>query len=203
LNSFHEGRALPKTEKRQKKIASVIKSRQPSLRVVLENIHDPHNVSAIFRTCDAVGVPKVSMVYNIEEFPKIGKKSSGSAFKWVEKEKYKTITECFNKLRKEGFVIYASSIKEGSKNLYDIDLTKKAAIVFGNEHRGISDEAAKFADDLFLIPMYGMVQSLNVSVAAAVVLYEALRQRKTSGMYEESEMNKGEINQMIEKWIKK
>ncbi len=192
-----------KTEKRTKKISSVVSTRQFSLRVVFENIHDPHNVSAIFRTCDAVGVPKVSLIYNKEPFPKIGKKSSASAFKWVEKEKFKSVDECYSKLREQGFKIYASALMEHSKNLYDIDLTKKCAIVLGNEHRGVSEEAANKADEIFLIPMYGMVQSLNVSVAGAVVLYEALRQRLKNGMYEMNEINEMEMNDLMEKWVRK
>ncbi len=192
-----------KTEKRTNKITSVASTRQFSLRVVLENIHDPHNVSAIFRTCDAVGIPKVSLVYTEESFPKIGKKSSASAFKWVDKEKFKSIDECYSKLREQGFVIYASALMDNSKNLYDLDLTKKCAIVLGNEHRGVSTEAAKKADEVFLIPMFGMVQSLNVSVAGAVTLYEALRQRQRKIMYELNEMNEPEINELLEKWIKK
>jgi tRNA (guanosine-2'-O-)-methyltransferase len=84
-----------KSEKRTNKIISVLNARQKSLQIVIENIHDPHNVSAIFRTCDSVGVGKVSLVYNKEKFPGIGKKSSASANKWVEKQKFKDIKECF------------------------------------------------------------------------------------------------------------
>ncbi len=192
-----------RTEKRKNKIASVVKTRQKSLTVVLGNIHDPHNVSAIFRTCDAAGVPKISLIYNIEKFPKIGKKSSASAFKWVEKEKYKSVKECYDYLREQGFKIYASTIGDESKNLYELDLTKKTAVVLGNEHRGVSEEAAELADEKFLIPMHGMVQSLNVSVAAAVILYEAMRQRKEKGMYEKSEFTESELNDLIDKWSKK
>ncbi|HEY4754812.1 MAG TPA: TrmH family RNA methyltransferase, partial [Ignavibacteriaceae bacterium] len=96
-----------KSERRLQKITKVVKSRQHSLHVVLENIHDPHNVSAIFRTCDAVGVPKVSLIYYLEKFPKIGKKSSASAFKWVEKEKFSSVSECYDSLKKSGYTIYA------------------------------------------------------------------------------------------------
>ena len=84
-----------RTEKRIEKIKWVLSKRQPSLRIVIENIHDPHNVSAIFRTCDAAGIPKVSLLYNFEKFPKIGKKSSASAYKWIESEKYKSVEECY------------------------------------------------------------------------------------------------------------
>jgi tRNA (guanosine-2'-O-)-methyltransferase len=171
--------------------------------VVLENIHDSHNVSAIFRTCDAVGVPKITLIYNLEKFPKIGKKSSASAFKWVEKEKFKSVSECFDSLRKNGFKIYASSISNDASNLYKLDLKSKIAVVLGNEHRGVSDEAVNLADKKFKIPMYGMVQSLNVSVAAAIVLYEALRQRLKKGLYDKSELDRIELEQLIESWARK
>jgi tRNA (guanosine-2'-O-)-methyltransferase len=192
-----------RTEKRIEKITRVVKSRQHSLTVVIENIHDPHNVSAIFRTCDAVGIPKVNLIYNFESFPKIGKKSSASAFKWVEKDKYKTVDNCYSELRKNGFKIFASSLTDHSKNLYELDLTQKAAIVVGNEHRGVSDEAAKLADDVFLIPQFGMVQSLNVSVATAVILYEAMRQRIKKGMYKKSELDSAVLEKIIDEWCDK
>jgi tRNA (guanosine-2'-O-)-methyltransferase len=171
--------------------------------VVMENIHDPHNVSAIFRTCDAVGIPKVNLIYNQESFPRIGKKSSASAFKWVEKEKYKSVEECYNDLRQDGYKIFASSLTDHPKNLYELDLTQKVAIVVGNEHRGVSDSAANLADEVFLIPQFGMVQSLNVSVATAVILYEAMRQRIKKGMYNKSELDKKTLDQLIDNWCEK
>lgn len=189
-----------KTEKRKQKIISVVHARQKSLRIVLENIHDPHNVSAIFRTCDAVGVTKVSLLYTVEKFPKIGKKSSASAFKWVEKEKFKDVEACYNNLRTEGFLILASSICSDAVSLFDLDLTQKTAIVLGNEHRGVSEEAVKLADKKFLIPMCGMVQSLNVSVASAVVLYEAFRQRFKKNMYEKTEYSSEEMKELLQSW---
>ncbi len=192
-----------KTEKRLEKITKVLSSRQHSLTLVLENIHDPHNVSAIFRTCDAVGIPKVNLIYNIESFPRIGKKTSASAFKWVEKEKFKSVSDCYADLRSKGFKIYASSLKDHSNNLYELDLTKKVALVLGNEHRGVSDEAANQADEIFMIPQFGMVQSLNVSVAAAVIVYEAMRQRIRKGMYDKSDLEKSLLEKMIDDWCKK
>ena len=194
---------MKRTDKRTAKINQVISSRQPSLKLVLENIHDPHNVSAIFRTCDAAGIPKVLLVYNSEPFPRIGKKSSASAFKWVEKEKYKSTELCYKNLHSEGFKIYASSISEKSKNIFDLNFTGKIAIVFGNEHRGLSEEAIDLADEIFFIPMYGMVQSLNVSVSAAITVYEALRQRLKNGMYDKSELSEEEMKRLVEEWSKK
>jgi len=193
----------PRTEKRIEKIKWVLSKRQPSLQVVIENIHDPHNVSAIFRTCDAAGIPRVSLVYNVEKFPKIGKKSSASAYKWIEKNKYKSISECYNQHREQGYLIYASSLNPDSKNLYELDFTKKSVLVFGNEHRGLSQEAQELADERYFIPMFGMVQSLNVSVSAAISIYEAVRQRLLKGMYDKSEMDDDALNALLDSWSKK
>ncbi len=191
------------TPERLAKITAAVKARQFSLRVVLENIHDPHNVSAIFRTCDAVGVPKVNLLYTIEEFPKISKTSSASSRKWVEYEKCSDTEKCFLNLKKEGFKIIATALTGKAKNLYDFDLTGKVAIVMGNEHRGVSEEVLKYADDVLYIPMRGMIQSLNVSVATAVILYEAQRQRALKGMYDKSELTESELEKMIEEWANK
>jgi tRNA (guanosine-2'-O-)-methyltransferase len=192
-----------KTGARLNKIIEAVKRRQHSLSVVMENIHDPHNVSAILRTCDAVGISMVSLVYNIEKFPKINRTSSASAVKWVERERFSDVQTCYENLRRQGFKIYASSLTEHSISLYDIDFTQKTAVVLGNEHRGVSQDAADFADGVFLIPMHGMVQSLNVSVANAVILYEAQRQRLINGMYDRSELNEEEIDKFIDEWCKK
>jgi tRNA (guanosine-2'-O-)-methyltransferase len=192
-----------KTDQRIKKITSAVRKRQFSLIVVLENIHDSHNVSAILRTCDAVGVPKIALLYTIEKFPRISRITSASANKWVEKERFTRIEDCYGQLRKDGFRIFASSLDKGSRDLFHLDFTGKSAIVLGNEHRGVSKEAAESADETFYIPMYGMVQSLNVSVAAAVILYEILRQRRNIGLYKKSDFEENKIDQIIEEWCKK
>ena len=120
-----------------------------------------------------------------------------------EREKYKSVDECYNSLRKEGFRIFASQVSVSSKNIYDLDYTGNTAIILGNENRGISEEAAKFADERFVIPMHGMVQSLNVSVSAAITIYEAVRQRRLKGMYEQSDLSDEQIEKEINKWSKK
>lgn len=192
-----------KTDERLKKITDTIIARQFSLRVVMENIHDPHNVSAVFRTCDAVGVPKVNLLYTFESFPKISKTSSSSANKWIEVEKHDNTGKCFEQLHKDGFKVYASMLNKNSIDLFSVDLTQKIALVFGNEKRGVSKESEQLADETFYIPMKGMIQSLNVSVAVAVTLYEAQRQRTINGMYGKSELAEEEINQLIDKWCNK
>lgn len=191
------------TEKRLNKFKAVAKARQHTLHLVLENVHDPHNVSAVLRTCDAAGIPAVSLLYYLEKFPRIGKKSSASAVKWIEKEKYTDIKQCYNSLRDKGFKIYATSLTEGAVNLYDVNFTDKCAVVLGNEHRGVSDEAAELADAKLFIPMFGMVQSLNISVAAAVIIYEALRQRLVKGMYDESSLSKKDLDIILDAWSRK
>lgn len=192
-----------KSERRVEKLSKAIRYTQPDLTVVLENIHDPHNVSAILRSCDAVGVRKVNLLYTAESFPKIGKKSSASAYKWVERRNFKSVETCYETLREEGFVIAASVVSEKSISLYDLDLRTKVALVFGNEHRGVTDEASSAANERFLIPMHGMVQSLNVSVACAITLFEALRQRIVSGDIDCSEMSEADFKKMLDEWEKK
>ena len=94
-------------------------------------------------------------------------------------------------------------MSEDSKDIYDLDFTGRSAIIFGNENRGISEEAAKYADERFMIPMYGMVQSLNVSVSAAIIIYEALRQRRLKGMYNKSNLSDEQLESEILKWSEK
>jgi tRNA (guanosine-2'-O-)-methyltransferase len=189
-----------RSERRLARLEAVIRHRQPDLTVVLENIHDPHNVSAILRSCDAAGVMEVQLVYTNETFPKLGKKSSASAKKWVEHRDFKNIRDCYAKLRKEGYTVYATHLGKRTAPLHELDLTKKVALAFGNEHRGVSEEAAELADGNFMIPMYGMMQSLNVSVACAVTLYEAVRQRMAAGKYDTSVFDNREVNRLIKKW---
>jgi tRNA (guanosine-2'-O-)-methyltransferase len=192
-----------KSDRRNQKLQSVLSYRQPDLTIVMENIHDPHNVSAMLRSADAVGINEVQLVYTEEEFPKIGKKSSSSASKWVERRRFRSITACYDKLRDEGFMVYATRLDQQAKSLFSLDLTRKVAIVFGNEHAGVSDEAAEKADASIMIPMMGMIQSLNVSVACAVVVYEVMRQRLSAGDYKSSKFSEREFTKRLSDWMEK
>jgi len=191
------------TERRKEKMLSVLRHRQPDLTIVMEDIHDPHNVSAMLRSADAVGILGVQLVYKNEQFPKLGKKSSASATKWVTRRSFKSIEDCYDVLHKEGYSICATHLGKKSKSLYELDLSKKVALVFGNEHWGVSEEAARLADENFQIPMVGMIQSLNVSVACAVSLYEVFRQRQASGFYRKSSLTKSQIEQLFAAWAGK
>jgi tRNA (guanosine-2'-O-)-methyltransferase len=189
------------TERRREKFERVIAARRPDLTVVMEDIHDPHNVSAMLRSADAVGVLRVHLVYTSEAFPKLGKKSSASATKWIGRSKHASVRECYDALRAEGFTICATHLGKRSVPLYDLDLTKKVALVFGNEHRGVTDEAADLADVNFQIPMVGMIESLNVSVACAVTLYEAFRQRLAGGGRKLSPKEKLLVRELAGEWL--
>ena len=187
-------------ERRIARLEKTLRHRQPDLTVVIENIHDAHNVSAILRSCDAAGVMQVQLLYTHEKFPRIGKKSSASANKWIGRRTFKKAGECFAALRGEGFTVLATHLGQDSRSLYELDLTKKTALVFGNEHRGVSDEIAALADGNFQIPMFGMIQSLNVSVACAVTLFEAVRQRTVRGDYTQPKLSEKELHKILENW---
>jgi len=191
---------MPRSQRRTEKIRRVLTARQPDLTVVMENIHDPHNVSAILRSCDAVGILRVELLYTIERFPKIGKKSSSSASKWIDRRTHTSVTACCEQLHAEGFGILATRVDAGAVSLYDLDLTAPVALVFGNEHRGVSDDVVAHADAVVRIPMVGMIESLNVSVAAAVCLYEAYRQRMLKGRYEGSSLGVAEVEKLFQEW---
>jgi tRNA (guanosine-2'-O-)-methyltransferase len=183
----------------------VLARRQPDLTVVVENVHDPHNVSAILRSCDGVGVLKAHAVYSTEEPPPgaFARQTSASAAKWVEVQRHGSLADCFKQLRAEGFSILVTSIGTDSRPLYDWDLRQPVALVLGNEMRGVSIEAQDTADGAILIPMAGMVESLNVSVACAICLYEAFRQRTAAGDYEYSKLDPDRLRALEEEWLRR
>lgn len=192
-----------RTERRIARLRSALERRQPDLRLVLENVHDPHNVSAVLRSCDAVGVGAVHLVYTFERFPKIGRASSASAYKWTTVVQHDSIAACYESLRAEGCRIYATDLTERSENLYDVDLASPVALVFGNEHLGVSEDASRLADGNIRIPMVGLIQSLNISVACAVTLYEAMRQRSSAGLYDTPSMAPDELEATLAEWAQR
>ncbi len=193
-----------RTENRTLKLKKVLEKRQPTLTVILENVHDPHNVSAVIRSCDAVGILNVSLIYyGGQEFPELGEKSSASARKWINISKYESVSDCFNVLRNEGKKIYTTKMSAGSVSLYELKLTQPVALVFGNEHQGVSEEAHNLADGNFLIPQVGVIQSLNISVACAVSIYEAYRQRMNAGMYDKQQLTPEYMEIILNEWLKK
>ncbi len=192
-----------RTDERKARVRGVIERRQRDLRLIVANIHDPHNVSAILRSCDAFGVNAVDLYYTDTMFPNLGKKSSASAKKWVEQKRHADPAALIGGLRGRGYQILSTGFSERAKPLMDWDLTLPTAIMLGNEHRGVDPELDALVPDQIFIPMMGMVQSLNVSVAAAVILYEAFRQRRAAGLYDTPSYSEEEMEAMAEAWCRK
>lgn len=192
-----------RTDKRTARVLEVLEKRQKDLTLVINNIHDPHNVSAILRSCDAFGVARVHLLYTSNNFPALGKKSSASAKKWVERINHPTAPDLVNDLNSRGFNLVRTGFSQTAVPVYAWDFTKPTAVILGNEHSGVEEDLQTKVEHELYIPMQGMVQSLNVSVAAAVILYEAYRQRNAAGFYSHPSFSPGELKTYFEKWIEK
>ena len=181
------------TPERTERLNYVLSKRQPGLTIVLENVSDPHNISAVMRTCDAVGVQDIYILNT-----KIGlhemwsAKASSSAAKWLTVHQFTNAADCFAALRKNFTKIYTTHLSTDSVDMYELNFTQSIALVFGNEHSGVSDEIIALADGNFIIPQVGIIKSLNISVACAVTLYEAYRQKEIAGHYDNIKLT-GEV----------
>lgn len=189
------------TPERRDKLYAVLSRRQPDITVVLENVFDPHNISAVMRTCDAVGVQDIFILNTrIPRHKKWGAKSSSSAAKWLTVHQYENVEECFYTLRKRYSKILTTHLSADAISLYEIDMTESIALVFGNEHNGVSEEIRALADGNFVIPQAGIIRSLNISVACAVTLYEAYRQKNNAGHYNRNNMDDVMKQGLFEEW---
>lgn len=195
----------PRTERRQARLHYVLEKRQPDLTIVLENVHDVHNASAVLRSCDATGVLGVHLVYTDEAPPEraFNRVTGAGASKWIELHRHASIADCYRVLREQGFQIFATALRAESRSIYEVDYTKPVAIVFGNEQRGATEEAIELADGALHIPMMGVVESLNISVACAVTLYEAARQRLAAGQYDAPRLSEETLSTLHEEWLKR
>lgn len=164
------------------RITEMLNRRQPELTICLEQVHKPHNLAAIVRTADAVGVSDMHATWADQAMRLSGKSATGSQ-NWVNVHGHNSITDAVNTLRAQGMQIIATNLSDSAIDFREVDYTKPTAILMGQEKHGISDEALALADQDVIIPMVGMCQSLNVSVASALILYEAQRQRELAGMY--------------------
>ena len=191
------------TPARLARIRHVLEHRQPDLTLVLANIHDPHNVSAIYRSCDAFGVDTVHLYYTNTEFPQLARKSSASARKWVNTVRHKNREALFSALKSQNCQVLATSCTAEAKSIENWDFTRPTAIIMGNEHAGVDAELSELVDGELYIPMYGMIQSFNVSVAAAIILAEACRQRKDAGFYNQPSFSPAELEERVKAWIAK
>ncbi|MEP6675772.1 MAG: RNA methyltransferase [Ferruginibacter sp.] len=189
------------TPERFDRLTAVLNKRQPDLTIVLENVFDPHNISAVMRTCDAVGIQEIYILNTkIPLHKKWGAKSSSSAAKWLTVLQFDNNEECFEALRKKYKKIYTTHLSSDAASLHELDLTEPVALVFGNEHSGVSDEMIAFADGNFIIPQVGIIKSLNISVACAVTVYEAFRQKKNAGHYDAAKLSPEQLDTLQKEW---
>jgi len=170
------------TPERHQRIKDMLDQRQPDLTVCMEGVHKTHNLAAVVRTADAIGVSDVHAIWKNERMRVSGGSAAGSQ-NWIDVHSYTNTADAINELKKQGMQILVTNLSDSAVDFREIDYTKPTAIILGQEKFGASEIALELADQDIVIPMVGMVQSLNVSVACSVVLYEAQRQRQLAGMY--------------------
>ncbi len=184
---------------RKARIDEVVANRTRTLTVVMEAFGDPQNVNAVLRTCEAFGIQDVHAVEGPMKPWDRNKKITQNADKWLDVRRWRSTRDCLVHLRAEGFAIYATHLDPGSRPLGSLSFAGKVALVFGNEHRGVSDDALALADATYAIPMRGFVQSLNVSVAAAISLATAVERREAErGRH--GDLSEGEAAELRERF---
>jgi tRNA (guanosine-2'-O-)-methyltransferase len=189
------------TPERRNRIEEVLRQRQPDLTVVLENVHDPRNVAAVLRTCDAVGIHEIFVINNKAPRTKEYNFHAGmGAMKWVQVHEFNDVEACVAAVKTKYPTLFGTYLNAKAVSLYELTLTEPVALVFGNERHGISTELLAHCSGNFIIPQMGMVESLNISVACAVSLYEALRQKQAAGHYTESRLSREQQDALLTQW---
>ncbi len=173
-----EAEAIRVNEDRLQKIRDVLAGRWSDVELVLEEVWNPHNASAVLRSADAFGAGRVHMLYRKEVFPELPLHASGGVKRWMDLRPVDSVGELVADLRRRGRTIVATALREDAVPLWELDCTGPIAVVFGNEHSGVSPELLEAADRCVVVPMAGMAQSLNISVSAGIVLAEIARQRR-------------------------
>ena len=174
------------TDKRIENIKCIAALRRTDLVIVLEDIYDPHNAAAIFRTCDSFGIQDVYVIFENEKMfdpRRVGKKSSSSANKWIDFHMYTSTKECVRALKSKNFTVVGSVLREGAQTIYGYVWPEKTALILGNEYSGLSQQAQSMCDQFIYIPMSGMVQSLNVSVAAGILIADLCTKHNKSNYF--------------------
>ena len=177
----------------------VLATRQYDLRVFMDYVYSEHNLSAIVRTADAVNVGK--LYYRHQKKVKINKHIAMKVDKWMDIEYVEDIESFYKKMKEEGYQIVVSLLDEETVDFREVDYTKPTLVVLWNEVDGVSPESINYADKKIKIPMYGMTQSLNVSVANAVILYEAQRQRQLAWMYDRMQIPQSLYEETLKRWV--
>lgn len=187
------------TPERVKRIREVLDKRQPDLAIITDNVHKPHNISAIIRSCDAFAVPEMHVVWHGEQYRVFRGRTMGS-HKFVSVKTHDNIVKGINQFKEKGYQVVAAHLSNTAIPHYEVDFTKPTAILMGAEKHGVSDEASAIVDQHITIPMEGMVESLNVSVAAALILSEACRQRSISKQIGNNKLDDTRYEQYFFEW---
>ena len=167
--------------RRFERIKNVLNCRMKNLTVLVEAVNKPHNLSAILRTCDAAGVFEANFISEKDKVKTFNSTAQGSQ-KWVKLNNHETTISAVSELKKKGFKLYGTTLNERSTDYRNFDYSENTCFVLGAEKWGLSDQLISKVDESIFIPMSGMVQSLNVSVAASILLFEALRQRESKSL---------------------
>ncbi|RAI93915.1 TrmH family RNA methyltransferase [Algoriphagus yeomjeoni] len=170
------------TDNKKSVMEKVLAQRTKFFTVVLEDIFKPHNASAVLRTCDCFGLQDVHVIEKMNAY-KVNPFVTRGASQWIDLHKYynkegSAVQDCFSVLREQGYKIFGTSPLPGSISIHDLEPSEKIALVFGNEHDGISQEVHENVDGLVHIPMLGFTESFNISVAASISLYELVKKVK-------------------------
>ncbi|NPA40365.1 MAG: tRNA (guanine-N2)-dimethyltransferase [Thermodesulfobacteria bacterium] len=187
-------------ERRIKRMEEVLKKRQKDLVLFIERVRNQHNFSALIRTAEAVGIMDIYYSYEEGKKASINEAITIGAHQWVFIHEVSDPVKVLKEFRDKGFQIVVTWLGVDTLDFREVDYTKPTVIVVGNEVEGVSKELLPFATHKIKIPMVGMVQSLNVSVATGVILYEAYRQREKAGLYEEPQLTRQEIKEILYKW---
>ncbi|HXO21042.1 MAG TPA: tRNA (guanosine(18)-2'-O)-methyltransferase TrmH [Thermoanaerobaculia bacterium] len=187
------------TPRRFHTVRAALDRRQPDLTVLLEDVQLPRNLAAILRSCDAVGVHEAHAVWPGGRL-KLSRPASGGTRKWLPVRKHRTLADAFAHLEARGFRVLAAHPAAAAADFREIDYTLPTAILLGTEETGVSEEAAERAAGLVAIPMAGMGRSLNVSVAAALILFEAQRQRARAGLYDRPRLDPETYARTLFEW---
>lgn len=187
------------TPERFEKLKHTLRRRQPDLTLFADEVHKPHNISAILRTCDAVGIGRIHAVSPDGDIRRHHMMTGGSK-RWVDVEVHRSTEEGLETLQTEGWTLALADTGEEARDYRNIDYTGRIAIVMGAELEGPSAAVRKAAHFSIAIPMHGLVESLNVSVAAAVILFEAERQRQEAGLYDHCRIPESEYEKTLFEW---
>lgn len=187
------------TPERLERITDILNKRQPDLTLVMDQLYKAHNLSAIARTCDAFAIQDVHYVWPESEY-RLKSASAAGSDNWVTVNSHPDIQTAILTLKSRGFTVCAAHLTDEAIDYRDYDYTRPTALLLGAEWEGVSDSAASLVDQHLIIPMCGMVQSLNVSVAAGIILSEALRQRQQASLLEKKRLPDERYQQLLFEW---